>query len=102
MMAKLKAYGAEMDAAHEEMMARLKAGQKEMKEDIPDKTDGRQEEMRAHMASLTSRIEDNSEKFEVLPSTLVSRMDAHRERMMVCQEATKACMGKTEARIETG
>jgi hypothetical protein len=42
-----------------------------------------------------AKIEDNSEKFEISRDTLVSRRDAH-------QEATRACVGKTEARIETG
>jgi hypothetical protein len=37
--------------------------------------------MKAQMASLDSRIEDNNEKFEALQRTLVSQMDRHQEKM---------------------
>jgi hypothetical protein len=54
----------------EEMTARMEA-----------KMNGRQEEMKAQMGSLASRIEDNNEKFKVLQGTLVSQKDIHQEKM---------------------
>jgi hypothetical protein len=39
--------------------------------------------------------QDNTEKFKIPQTTLVSKTDAH-------QEAPKECLGKTEARTETG
>jgi hypothetical protein len=46
-------------------------------------------------AIFEAKIENNSEKFEIPRDNLLSRRDVH-------QEATKACLGKTEARIESG
>jgi hypothetical protein len=81
--AKIKA---EMKADREEMMAWLEA----KIEANQAKTGVNQEEMKAQMVSLISRIENNNEKFEVLRDNLVSCMDAHQESMM-------ACLGKTKA-----
>jgi hypothetical protein len=53
-----------------EMLVELKPGQDCLKAS-QDKMDGRQEEMKAQMASLASGIWDNKEKFEVLQGTLV-------------------------------
>jgi hypothetical protein len=65
--------------------AKVEARLKEMKEEMLGKVDANKKEMK----------KNNSEKFEIPRDTLVSRKDDH-------QEATKACQGKAEARIETG
>jgi hypothetical protein len=58
--------------------------------------DTRLKEMKEQMREiLEAKIKDNSEKFEIPRDALVSRRAAH-------QESTKACLGKTEARIQTG
>jgi hypothetical protein len=46
--------------------------------------------MKAQMASLASRIEDNNEKFQVLQGTLVSLMDIHQERMEAAIHSLRA------------
>jgi hypothetical protein len=71
----------ERKADHDKMMAKLK-----------DIMDANKKKLKA---IFEAKIEDNSGKFEIPQDTLVSRRDAH-------QETTKACLGKTAARIETG
>jgi hypothetical protein len=44
----------------------------------------------AKMDAMQQKIDANNEKFKVLQDALISLMDAHQERMMVC-------LGKTEA-----
>jgi hypothetical protein len=89
----------EADACYaklEPLSARLLEGRKadhdKMVAKSKDKMDANKKEMTAR---LEARTEDSSEKFEIPQDTLVSRRDAH-------QEATKACLRNTEARIETG
>jgi hypothetical protein len=65
--------------------AKVDARLQEMKEEMLAKMDANQKEVK----------QDNREKFDIPRDTLVSWRDAH-------QEATKACLGKTEARIKTG
>jgi FtsZ-binding cell division protein ZapB len=71
------------------MMARLEAKMGAEIKTIQERMEDRQKNLKAHMASVASRTEDNNEKFEVLRDTLVSRMDSHQERLM-------GCLGKTE------
>jgi hypothetical protein len=71
----------ERKADHDKMMAKLK-----------DKMDANKKKL---TAIFETKLEDDSGKFEIPQDTLVSRRDAH-------QEATKACVGKTEAGIEIG
>jgi hypothetical protein len=85
------------------MAARLEAIQAEIKtdlEEMPAKIDTNLKEMNEQMrARLKAKIEDNNEKFEVLCCTVVSRMDAHQERMMAClgqMEATDLEVNSTE------
>jgi predicted acetyltransferase len=54
-----------------------------MMANVEAKMDHRQQEMKSHMYSLASRIEDNNEKFQVLQGTLFSRMDIHQVKMEV-------------------
>jgi FtsZ-binding cell division protein ZapB len=44
------------------------------------------------LTRMEAKIEADNEKFEVLWDTLISQMDAHQERMMVC-------LGKMEVQL---
>jgi hypothetical protein len=82
-----------VDTDREEWKQEIRVGQEHLKE-----------EMKAQMASLVSRIEDNNEKFRALQGTLISQMDRQkskmdtwiadmkegRKEMMACQQAMEA------------
>jgi hypothetical protein len=62
-----------MDAYLKELREEMRAGYKEMMAKLDThqaKTDNGHEEIKAHTASLNSRIEDNNKKCEVLRDTL--------------------------------
>jgi FtsZ-binding cell division protein ZapB len=69
----------EMQQMMERLLAKMDANQAEKKTN---------QEM---LARMEVKIEANNEKFEVLPDTLISQMDVHQERMMVCLGKMEAC-----------
>jgi hypothetical protein len=46
-----------------------------------------------------NKWDDVQEEMRAQVGSLPSRMDAYLEEMKACQEAMEACLGKTEARI---
>jgi hypothetical protein len=74
----------------EQKMTETEADQEERKQEIKTGQEHLTGEMKAQMVFHISWIEDTNEKFEVLQKTLISRMEANQERIMVC-------LGKTEA-----
>jgi hypothetical protein len=77
-----------------------KQAKKEAMQAIQDQTNYRQEEMKAQMASLASRIEDNNEKFEVLQGTLISQTDRHREKMEDAMHSIRFELDETQVALQ--
>jgi endo-alpha-1,4-polygalactosaminidase (GH114 family) len=68
------------------MLAKLDSFREEIKTN-QSKADADVEEMKEEMlAKMEARIKANNEKFEVLPDTLISLMDAHYARTEANQE----------------
>jgi Skp family chaperone for outer membrane proteins len=80
---------AEMKSMQEDMkanQAKADADRDERKQEMKACLEHLAEEIKAQISSFVSRIEDTNEKFQVLHGALVSRMDAHQERIIVCLE----------------
>jgi hypothetical protein len=75
-------------------MAEIRTGQELMKEDLLARMEAtlnrHQEEMKAQMASLISKMDGHHARTEANHKWMMAKLDAHHKMMM-------ACLGKTEA-----
>jgi hypothetical protein len=86
------AYYAKLEPLWARLLEERKADRNKIMAKLKDKMDADKKKL---TTILEAKIEDNIEKFEIPRDTLVSRRVAY-------QEATKACLGKTQVRTETG